>query len=592
MVVAADPEADKKLKILIIADNFGQQLEAITSERSLGFFNVASISLIDLTLQWVSSIDADVYIAVSRAGKQAINELKSKWKPYMKVEVLVFDTCHSFGDVMRAVDKLHLFAKEFILIENVPTFCSSNLVSNLEAFRELRKNKTVNGKQFLGKDNLMSILCTQSTTTQLPILLEKSNNRLLAYHPEKSISLTKKQFAGGCVVRSDLKQTGIYFCAPEIITKFSDNIDAQSFTEQIGNILAQGRDNLRVYFCGRATRQGFRGYSQQISFILLSDYETLFECMFSFLHQKYYPSTFGSLHPNINSWQNSIALQFRNNFVFVPQGFEAPIGSNNSVFGGSFVVGEKVKIAGCFFGTNFKIGDNSDLSRVIVGHNVKIGSNAQIKYCIIEDGAELGDNVQFSNCVIFGPDAPNDLNPLHLNQHQQTSRCLLACELLMMRFVKAYGIRWLQEDWSDEERLKSLILEINSSKLAYNIPMDEVTKHIFLVFIQQPQFGPTLNDMKNLTKGWKYIWKNYYKPVESKTQILHAIEEHAVAAPEWRNYAPNFVLYLYNELDLLTDDVIIEWYDALPETNPLKNARFNELIEWLKQEEEDSDESD
>lgn len=34
-MVAADPESDKKLKILIIADNFGQQFEAITNDRPL-----------------------------------------------------------------------------------------------------------------------------------------------------------------------------------------------------------------------------------------------------------------------------------------------------------------------------------------------------------------------------------------------------------------------------------------------------------------------------------------------------------------------------------------------------------------------------
>jgi hypothetical protein len=34
------------------------------------------VSLIDLTLQWVSSIDADVYIAISQADKQVINEIK------------------------------------------------------------------------------------------------------------------------------------------------------------------------------------------------------------------------------------------------------------------------------------------------------------------------------------------------------------------------------------------------------------------------------------------------------------------------------------------------------------------------------------
>jgi hypothetical protein len=43
----------------------------------------------------------------------------------------------------------------------------------------------------LGKDNLMTMVCSRSKSIQQPLILEKSTNRLLAYHPDKFINLTK-----------------------------------------------------------------------------------------------------------------------------------------------------------------------------------------------------------------------------------------------------------------------------------------------------------------------------------------------------------------------------------------------------------------
>jgi hypothetical protein len=45
-------------------------------------------------------------------------------------------------------------------------------------------------------------------------------------------------------------------------------------------------------------------------------------------------------------------------------------------------------------------------------------------------------------------------------------------------------------------------------------------------------------------------------------------------------------------LDILTDDVIIGWYTSLDSKHVLKNDAFAQLIEWVQDAEEESDEED
>lgn len=72
-------------------------------------------------------------------------------------------------------------------------------------------------------------------------------------------------------------------------------------------------------------------------------------------------------------------------------------------------------------------------------------------------------------------------------------------------------------------------------------------------------------------------------------QILHAIEEHSSANHDWIKYAPKYVLFLFNDIEILTDDIIVEWYNSLDAKHVLKNDAFAQLIEWLQNDEEESD---
>lgn len=88
-----------------------------------------------------------------------------------------------------------------------------------------------------------------------------------------------------------------------------------------------------------------------------SDIESIYECLFGFLHHKFYPYTFNSLRPDISDWKNSYALQCRENCVFLPRDFEAPKGTRSTLFGGPFTIKEQANISGCFFGAGLQIGE-------------------------------------------------------------------------------------------------------------------------------------------------------------------------------------------------------------------------------------------
>jgi len=141
---------------------------------------------------------------------------------------------------------------------------------------------------------------------------------------------------------------------------------------------------------------------------------------------------------------------------------------------------------------------------------------------------------------------------------------------------------------SEIEKMK---VEINGSKLAYNVSIEELTRTIFRAFIGLEQTRHSFAEMTKIFKEWSALWKHYYKRDDSKTQMLHAIEEFASEDEQFLRMVPKLVHFLYDDADFLPETVVLMWYSNLPEKSPLIGS-LKKLIEWIEQSDSEEDTED
>ncbi|KAF7636992.1 W2 domain-containing protein [Meloidogyne graminicola] len=140
----------------------------------------------------------------------------------------------------------------------------------------------------------------------------------------------------------------------------------------------------------------------------------------------------------------------------------------------------------------------------------------------------------------------------------------------------------------NDSEFSNLKLEINSCKLAYNIPMDELPRLIFLSFIGITQQQLAL--FKKTFDQWMVLWNFYFKKPETRIGMLHAIEDFSLENDHFIRIIPNILHFINQEKEFIEDEQIILWYSSLTENSTLRSIpKLKELIEWLGKEEEEED---
>lgn len=161
----------------------------------------------------------------------------------------------------------------------------------------------------------------------------------------------------------------------------------------------------------------------------------------------------------------------------------------------------------------------------------------------------------------------------------------------------------LQRGIEEKIKVENLILEINSSKHAYNVTIKEVNSLVIKAILKLSQ--KSLNDsaspqefVKALHSSLQYfnpLLSNYIKSASSQMDCLLAIEEFMGCNKE---FSPAFVkiLSILYDKNILSETAILKWHGIsspdLSSEQVLLRKQADGFVKWLQEaEEESTDES-
>ncbi|TDG42357.1 hypothetical protein AWZ03_011211 [Drosophila navojoa] len=329
-----------------------------------------------------------------------------------------------------------------------------------------------------------------------------------------------------------------------------------------------------------------------------------------------------------------------------------------SVIGANCRIGKNCQLNNVFLMANVIIKDNCQLRHCVIGSGAVINENSDISAgCVLGAKCILPANTKLANTLVtsspstqrteeldnveleaIGPaayivndqttgdpddsDADDDLMP------QLTTLCIpKMCDLQNAANADS-DISYSSDDDDNEDesrqvtplpddtniflsevidsltrgyREKSnpdfLILEINSSRYAYNMSLKEVNfnvvKAVFsMESIVEPPNGNIMVAINAVFKQLGPVVSNYIKSEDAMTDCLKALEDICEENKLVQEKISQVVHYLYDK-DFVSEDAIHKWYEQLDgEEHATLRQSLAKLVDWLNQSSEDDDDDD
>lgn len=652
-------EKKEILQAVLIADNFNDNFMPITNTTSMSLLPLVNKALLDYSLEALNRSGVEEVFVFSSTFvdkvkeyiKQGVSE-KCSWSTQMTVQVIGSEGCRCLGDALRDLDGKGVIRGHFILM-GCDAVTNAQLGSIFEQHKRFCK---------LDKGAAMTVIYKKvgsdyRTGNEVVVALDKDSKRLLfhqrlnAVHRERNFSFPLEIFLvnSDVSIRHDLMDPQIAICAPSVLHLFADNFDFESRDDFVRGLLINEEILASSIYAVELEVEEYAAkvHNWQTYQIVSSDvvnrwaYPLVPDMGVSCLYQNYI-----FYRNNIyrsSDLQLARGAVLKENVVIQKQCVvDDGTVLSNSVVGRNCNIGKNCNIEHSYIFDNVTIQDNCTLKHCVIGNDTKISSGNNIKAgTVIGANVVLTDNQTIAKLLIQSTAPEFDILSKKLcNEAYTISDPVDEADSddedsnnKPSGFVRMSAIEFSSKisvcSSSDEEESRSpspvqedsniflsevieslnrgfeeksnpdfLILEINSSRYAYNMALSEVNFFVVqailsLRHITEADESNLIGAINQVLTHLAPVFEKYIRGDDAMMDCLKAIEECCQQNEIIRSKVAQIFHYLYNK-ELVNEEAILAFYGQLKDDSVwLKNA-LKKLVDWLEasSEEESDDESE
>ncbi|XP_052866451.1 translation initiation factor eIF-2B subunit epsilon [Anopheles cruzii] len=578
---------------------------------------------------------------------------KCTWSINMSVTIISSTSCRNLGEALRDLDAKHIIRGNVLLL-SIESITNANLALLLDEHKRLMKVDNGAVMTIVLKDGVAGM----RTGNELLIAVEPSTRRLLFHQrltqqqTKDNFELPLEMFLTNrdVTVCHGVLDPQIAVCSQMALPLFADNFDFLTRDDFVRGVLINEEIlNSRIYVSKLAREEyamrvnNWQSY-QMVNLDVINRWVyPLVPDMGISQFLQYYKCYRNNIyrHGDVRLARSSKLV---GDLVIDKQSsIDENTYINQSTIGKNCAVGKGCRIENSFLFEGAKVGDGCVLDHCLIGMGASVGSN-----CNISEGTVLGANVEIPAGMKIvkllvqatAPESewagvskkladraftvPDEQNDEDSNSDDENEANLFDQPTYLSVLPRAYSpsiyepsdeesesgeaspvqedaniflsevVESLKRGFAEQTNAEYLILEINSSRYAYNMSLSEVNFYVVkailqILVLQENVETNTVATLRKILAYFGVVFKNYIRDNDAMLDCLKAFEEMSQSNETIRSKIAQLVHYLY-ESDLMREDVIIEWYEDLDDES-LKKA-LCKLVEWLNESSDEEGEED